>query len=77
MTGLVSAIGMLAMLAALAATMLLDLARETDGAGPARTGRLGRMFAGIATDRRAVGYLVVGLVLVGAVCTVIRLGRLA
>jgi hypothetical protein len=77
MTALVSAIGMLAMLAALAATMLLDLARDSDGAGPVRTGRLGRMLAGTATDRRAVGYLVVGLVLVGAVCTVIRLGRLA
>jgi hypothetical protein len=75
-TALVSAIGLLAMLAALAGTVLLDLARESGGPAPA-TGRLGRLLHGAAADRRAVAILVVGLVLVGAVCTVIRLGRLA
>jgi hypothetical protein len=85
MTLLVSLIGLAALLAALAGTVLLDLARETApesaqeaGEGEREEpGRRGGLLVAIAADGRAVRILVLGLVLLGAAGTVVRLGRLA
>jgi hypothetical protein len=60
MTTLVSAIGLVVLLAALGGAVALDLARESDR-GPGR----------------GVFPLVLGLVVVGAACTAVRLGLLA
>jgi hypothetical protein len=71
MTFLVSAVGLAALLAALAGAVLLDLARE---AGPAPgSGRFTRLLGATATDRRAVTFLVAAAGGLGAVCTVVRL----
>jgi hypothetical protein len=82
MTLVISVIGLLALLAALAGALLLDAVREVDEVGIRQVagrpaGLVAGVLAGAATDRRGLFVLVVGLAGLGAVCTAFRLVGLA